>query len=90
MFSQTSRSRLIKSVKSDTKRNARKVVLVVRRMMDDRGFHIKTEVDIKSSRVAQVMRDINSDVEGISLRTTPPVVSSARPVPLSFSFLTEF
>jgi hypothetical protein len=74
--SQQSQVRLIKSVKANAKKqNSRKVVLVVRRLIDDKGFHTKTEVDIKSNRVAEVMREINSDVQGISLRTTPPVVS---------------
>lgn len=51
--------------------------MVVRRLIDDKGFHTKTEVDIKSRRVAQVMQEINSDVEDISLKTNPPVVSSS-------------
>lgn len=75
VFSQKSQVRLIKSVKSDSKKQSgRKAVLVVRRLIDDKGFHTKTEVDLKSNRVAEVMREINSDVEEISLRTIPPVV----------------
>ncbi len=75
--SQTSQVRLIKSVKTNAKKqNGRKAVLVVRRLIDDKGFHTRTEVDIKSNRVAEVMQEINSDVQEISLRTTPPVVRS--------------
>jgi hypothetical protein len=73
--SQTSQIRLLKSVKSDSnRRNRRKNLLVVRRLIDAKGFHTKTEVDIISKRVADVMRDINSDVEGISLNTKNPIV----------------
>lgn len=62
-------------MKSDTKKqNGRKALLRVRRLMDETGFHTKTEVDIKSSRLTQVMREINSDVEDISLKSNPPVV----------------
>ncbi|KAK1965454.1 P-loop containing nucleoside triphosphate hydrolase protein [Colletotrichum sublineola] len=43
--------------------------------MDEKGFHAKTEVDIKSRHIAQVMQEINSDVEDISLKSNPPVVS---------------
>ncbi|KAJ0272385.1 hypothetical protein CBS470a_012726 [Colletotrichum nupharicola] len=72
---QTSQVRLIKSVKSDSKKqNGRKALLRVRRLMDETGFHTKTEVDIKSGRLAQVMRQINSDVDDISLKSNPPVV----------------
>ena len=51
--------------------------MVVRRLIDEKGFHTKTEVDIKSKHVAEAMQDINSDVEDISLRESPPVVSSS-------------
>lgn len=76
MNSQKSQYRLIKTEKSDVKKqNGRKAVLVVRRLIDEKGFHTSTEVDIKSGWVAEAMQEINADVEGISLRTTPPMVS---------------
>ncbi|KAI8277772.1 ATP-dependent zinc metalloprotease FtsH [Colletotrichum sp. SAR11_240] len=52
---------------------ARKAVLRVRRLMDENGVHTKTEVDIKSKRISQVMQEINPDVESISLKKNPPV-----------------
>ncbi|KAJ3957198.1 hypothetical protein N0V92_006230 [Colletotrichum tropicale] len=42
--------------------------------MDENGVHTKTEVDIKSKRISQVMQEINPDVENISLIKNPPVV----------------
>ncbi|KAF5010744.1 hypothetical protein FDECE_3099 [Fusarium decemcellulare] len=72
---QNSHVRLIKSVKQERKKFARRrVVLVVRRLVDGKGFHIGTEVDIESKHVTEAMRDINSDVEDISLSGSPPVV----------------
>lgn len=44
--------------------------------MEEKGFHAKTEVDIKSRHIARVMQEINNDVEDISLKSNPPVVSS--------------
>ncbi|KAF3801960.1 putative inactive ATP-dependent zinc metalloprotease FTSHI 3 [Colletotrichum gloeosporioides] len=71
----TSQVRLIKSVKSDAKKqNSRKAILRVRRLMDDNGVHIRTEVDIQSKRISQVIQEINTDVEGISPNRNPPVV----------------
>ncbi|KAH0432949.1 hypothetical protein CcaCcLH18_06064 [Colletotrichum camelliae] len=67
--------RLVKSIKSDTKKqNKRKAVLRVRRLVDENGVHNKTEVDIKSKHISQVMQEINPDVESISLKKNPPVV----------------
>ncbi|KAI3395886.1 hypothetical protein diail_671 [Diaporthe ilicicola] len=34
-------------------------------------FHIGTEVDVKSGRLAKVLREINPDVEGVSLAAAP-------------------
>ncbi|KAK3389893.1 P-loop containing nucleoside triphosphate hydrolase protein [Podospora didyma] len=42
--------------------------------MDSKGYHIRTDVDIKSHLLIEVLREINFDVEDISLLTTPPVV----------------
>ncbi|KAF4854571.1 Nuclear valosin-containing protein-like [Colletotrichum siamense] len=62
--------------KADTKKRSRilRSDQVYDLLMDETGFHTKTEVDIKSSRLTQVMREINSDVEDISLKSNPPVV----------------
>ncbi|KAI8294412.1 ATP-dependent zinc metalloprotease FtsH [Colletotrichum sp. SAR 10_98] len=68
--------RLIKSEKSNIgKQNRKKAVMMVRRLINDKGIHTETKVDIKSKRVAQVMQEINADVEEVSLKTNPPVVT---------------
>lgn len=75
-YSQSGQTRLIKTIKSNVKRQSgRKAVLVVRRIINEKGLLMNTEVDIKSRHVTQVMQEINSDVEDISLKTNPPVVS---------------
>ncbi|KAL3299754.1 P-loop containing nucleoside triphosphate hydrolase protein [Colletotrichum asianum] len=66
--------RLIKSEKSTIgKQNRKKAVLMVRRIINDKGQHTETKVDIKSENVARVMQEINADVEEVSLKTNPPV-----------------
>ncbi|KAJ0375685.1 hypothetical protein COL26b_006192 [Colletotrichum chrysophilum] len=66
--------RLIKSEKSTIgKQNRKKAVLMVRRIINDKGQHTETKVDIKSKNVARVMQEINADVEEVSLKTNPPV-----------------
>lgn len=72
MSSQTSQTRLVKSGKSNIdSKSSRKATLVVRRLIDGKGFHIGTEVDIKSSRLAKVLQETNPDVEGVSLTAIP-------------------
>ncbi|KAK0743541.1 P-loop containing nucleoside triphosphate hydrolase protein [Schizothecium vesticola] len=72
---QTGQTRLVKTERSELKRQSgRKGVLCVRRIFDNKGLLTKTDVDIKSSHVATAMQDMHSDVDGISLRTRPPVV----------------
>ncbi|KAK7702860.1 hypothetical protein SLS64_009471 [Diaporthe eres] len=69
---QTSQTRLVKSGKSNIDaKSSRKATLVVRRLIDGKGFHTGTEVDIKSSRLAKVLQEINPDVEGVSLTAIP-------------------
>lgn len=78
--SQNSKSTLVKSVKSDLDRqNRRKPVLVVRRVIDGKGFHTKTEADIRSQHVALAMREMHKDVEDVSLRAKPPMVCERPP-----------
>lgn len=45
--------------------------MVVRRIIDGKGFHTGTEVDIKSGRLAKVLQELNPDVEGVSLTAIP-------------------
>lgn len=72
LSSQTSQTRLVKSGRSnlDTK-SSRKATLVVRRLIDVKGFHTGTDVDIKSKRIAKVLQEYNPDVEGVSLTAVP-------------------
>ncbi|KAK4223081.1 26S proteasome regulatory subunit 4 [Podospora fimiseda] len=64
-------TRQIKTVKASSNRNKRKI-LVVRRIFDIKGIYERTEVEIHSDRLAKVLREINTDVEGITLLATPP------------------
>lgn len=76
MSRQTSQTRLVKSGKSNIDvKSSRKATLVVRRLIDGKGFHTGTEVDIKSSRLAKVLQEVNPDVEGVSLTAIPLKVS---------------
>lgn len=50
--------------------------MVVRRLIDVKGFHTGTEIDIKSGRLAKVLQEINPDVEGVSLTALPVQVSN--------------
>ncbi|KAJ9627686.1 hypothetical protein H2203_002898 [Taxawa tesnikishii (nom. ined.)] len=65
--------KLIKTAKPANKLHNKKPVLVVRRIIDSKGRHVATEVDIKSQALAEVLIEINRDVEGLSLRKTPAV-----------------
>ena len=49
--------------------------MVVRRIINHKGQHIGTEVDIKSQSLTQVLIEINKGVEGLSLTKVPAVVS---------------
>ncbi|PVF92589.1 P-loop containing nucleoside triphosphate hydrolase protein [Serendipita vermifera] len=61
-----------KSAQASKKLNRKNPVLVVRRMMDSKGRHYDTRVDIKSKGICQVLMDINEDLEGLDLlRGTP-------------------
>ncbi|KAJ4484206.1 P-loop containing nucleoside triphosphate hydrolase protein [Lentinula edodes] len=51
----------------------KKHVLLVRRIIDSRGRHAATEVDIKSPALAEVLREINRGVGGLTLNRNPPV-----------------
>jgi hypothetical protein len=83
--SQSSQKRLIKSAKNDIKKySSKKAVLIVRRIINEKGQHTDTEVDIRSRWLAQVMQKINGDVEGLSLKKFPPCVCTLSWTNLSF------
>lgn len=52
---------------------------MVRRIIDGKGFHTKTEVDIRSQHVTDAMREAHKDVEDVSLRANPPMVCEQSP-----------
>lgn len=54
---------------------SKKVVLVVRRIVDRRGQVQRTEIDIRSAALCQVLMEINRDVEGLELTRAQPTVS---------------
>ncbi|KAE9403437.1 hypothetical protein BT96DRAFT_1016993 [Gymnopus androsaceus JB14] len=69
-FSQTLR----KTAKPVAKHRGKKQpILVVRRIIDYKGRLAATEVDIKSPALAEVLREINKDVDGLTLNKSPPV-----------------
>lgn len=48
---------------------------MIRRLIDVKGFHTGTDVDIKSKRIAKVLQESDPDVEGVSLTAVPLQVS---------------
>ncbi|KAJ7762396.1 P-loop containing nucleoside triphosphate hydrolase protein [Mycena maculata] len=67
---------LRKTSKPAKKLSNKKPVLVVRRLIDDKGRHNGTEVDVKSVGLCQVLLELNADVEGFSLTFHNPVIQS--------------
>lgn len=68
-------TKLVKSGKPDKKLDRKKPVLVERRIINHKGQHTHTEVDIKSPTLRDILIEINKDVEGLSLLKEPPFVS---------------
>ncbi|KAJ6601315.1 P-loop containing nucleoside triphosphate hydrolase protein [Mycena vulgaris] len=67
---------LRKSTKPAKKLSNKKPVLVVRRLIDEKGRHNGTEIDIKSGGLCQVLLDISADVEGLTLTFHNPIIQS--------------
>ena len=76
MLRRTYTTKLVKSGKPDKKLDKKKPVLVERRIINHKGQHTHTEVDVKSLALRKVLLDINHDVEGLSLKKEPPFVRS--------------
>jgi len=55
--------------------NKNKPLIIVRRIIDERGQHKDTEIDIKNNALCEVLIDINKDVRGISFTKSQPTVS---------------
>lgn len=68
-------TKLVKSGKPDKKLDRKKPVLVERRIINHKGQHTHTEVDVKSPALRDILIEINKDVEGLSLLKEPPFVS---------------
>lgn len=71
-------TKLVKSGKPDKKLDRKKPVLVERRIINHKGQHTHTEVDVKSPALRDVLIEMNKDVEGLSLLREPPFVSPHR------------
>ncbi len=69
-------TKLVKTGKPDKKLDKKKPVLVERRIINYKGIHTHTEVDIKSQALREFLIDANKDVEGLSLKKEPPFVRS--------------
>ena len=67
-------TKLVKSGKPDKKLDKKKPVLVERRIINHKGQHTHTEVDVKSPALRDLLIEINKDVEGLSLKKEPPFV----------------
>ncbi len=74
-FRRTYSTKLIKSGKPDKKLDRKKPVLVERRIINHKGIHTHTEVDVKSPALRDILIHLNKDVEGLSLLKEPPFVS---------------
>lgn len=55
-------------------------MLIVIRHFDQKGRLDNTIIQIASILVVSVLLDINKDVEGLRLRSTPAIVSRANPM----------
>ncbi|KAI0033879.1 P-loop containing nucleoside triphosphate hydrolase protein [Vararia minispora EC-137] len=76
MLRRTFSNNLRKSSKpKKANRRDRKYALVVRRLIDERGRHHDTAIDIKSDALCQVLQDINEGVESLELSQNAPQVS---------------
>lgn len=68
-------TKLVKSGKPDKKLDRKKPVLVERRIINHKGLHTHTEIDVKSRALCDILIELNKDVEGLSLLKEPPFVS---------------
>ncbi|KAF7302528.1 AAA family [Mycena chlorophos] len=67
---------LRKTAKTTNSSTSKKVVLVVWRLIDQRGQHLRTEVDIKSVLLRDILLEILRDVEGSTLTLHQPRLNS--------------
>ncbi|KAL8718385.1 MAG: hypothetical protein Q9225_004477 [Loekoesia sp. 1 TL-2023] len=63
----------VKTAKSkSTQERFKTTILVVRRIISRQGMVARTEIDIKSTLLRDILLDINKDVEGLELHKSPP------------------
>lgn len=74
MFRRTNRGDLAKHNQKLKKKNP---VIVARRVFNNKGEHVTTEVDIKSRKLAEFMQELYDGVEGIDISRNPPWVSDS-------------
>jgi len=55
--------------------NHKKPVLIVRRLIDEKGRFVGTEIDIKSVPLCEALIEIHKDVDGLELTRSAPTVS---------------
>ena len=67
-------TKLVKPGKPDKRLDKKKPVLVERRIINHKGQHNHTEVNVKSQALCDIFIEINKDVEGLSLKKEPPFV----------------
>ncbi|KAG1745714.1 P-loop containing nucleoside triphosphate hydrolase protein [Suillus lakei] len=62
-----------KTTKPSQKLNHKKPVLIVRRIINAKGQHISTDIDIRSLALCKVLSEIHKDVDGLELMRSAPV-----------------
>ncbi|KAL2835298.1 P-loop containing nucleoside triphosphate hydrolase protein [Aspergillus cavernicola] len=67
--------KLKKTAKKEKQKNVKGAVLVVRRLIDFKGRYSRTEIDIKSSVLVEVLRELNPGVESL-VEEEPPTASA--------------
>lgn len=76
VYRRTYTTKLVKTGK-DKSLDRKKPVLVERRIINHKGIHTHTEVDVKSQQLRDILIDLNKEVEGLSLKKEPPFVRLA-------------
>ncbi|CAK5275284.1 unnamed protein product [Mycena citricolor] len=69
-------STTLRKTNKAVKRSSKKSVLIVRRIIDEKGRYSHTEVDIRSPILLQTILDLNVDTEGLSLTRNNPTIKA--------------
>ncbi|KAL8833085.1 MAG: hypothetical protein Q9170_004518 [Blastenia crenularia] len=67
-FIKTAKAGLSKS----TQDRFNKTIIIIRRIISKQGMVARTELDVKSTLLRDILLDINKDVKGLELHKTPP------------------